>query len=37
MKPVRVVFLGMYFEAWDALDEVYRLMVEDDRFDPVVI
>ena len=27
----------MYFEAWDALDEVYQLMVQDDRFDPVVI
>jgi CDP-glycerol glycerophosphotransferase (TagB/SpsB family) len=37
MKPIRVVFLGMYFEAWDALDEVYQLMVQDHRFDPVVI
>ncbi|MFM1995561.1 MAG: hypothetical protein RLZZ610_1078 [Actinomycetota bacterium] len=37
MKPIRVVFLGMYFEAWDALDEVYQLMLADDRFDPVVI
>ena len=27
----------MYFEAWDALDEVYQLMLQDDRFDPVVI
>jgi CDP-glycerol glycerophosphotransferase (TagB/SpsB family) len=27
----------MYFEAWDALDEIYQLMVQDDRFDPVVI
>jgi hypothetical protein len=27
----------MYFEAWDALDEVYSLMDQDDRFDPVVI
>jgi hypothetical protein len=27
----------MYFEAWDALDEVYRLMLTDERFDPVVI
>ena len=27
----------MYFEAWDALDEVYQLMDQDDRFDPVVI
>lgn len=37
MKPVRVVFLGLYYEAWDALDEVYRLMLEDERFEPVVI
>jgi len=37
MKPIRVVFLGLYFEAWDALDEIYQLMLEDDRFDPVVI
>jgi hypothetical protein len=37
MKPIRVVFLGMYFEAWDALDEVYQLMDKDDRFEPVVI
>ena len=27
----------MYFEAWDALDEVYQLMDKDDRFEPVVI
>jgi hypothetical protein len=37
MKPIRVVFLGLYFEAWDALDEIYQLMLEDVRFDPVVI
>lgn len=37
MKPIKVAFLGLYFEAWDALDEIYRLMKADSRFDPVVI
>ena len=37
MKPIKVAFLGLYFEAWDALDEIYRLMLADSRFDPVVI
>ena len=37
MKPIKVAFLGLYFEAWDALDEIYRLMLEDPRFEPVVI
>jgi CDP-glycerol glycerophosphotransferase (TagB/SpsB family) len=37
MKPIKVVFLGLYFEAWDALDELYSLMAQDNRFDPVVI
>jgi hypothetical protein len=37
VKPVRVVFLGLYFEAWDALDEIYQLMKTDSRFDPIVI
>lgn len=37
MKPVRVVFLGLYFEAWDALDEIYQLMKADPRFEPIVI
>lgn len=27
----------MYFEAWDALDEIYWLMKADARFDPIVI
>lgn len=34
---IRVVFLTFYHEAWDALDEVYRLMAEDSRFEPTVI
>lgn len=37
MKPIRVAFLGLYFEGWDALDEVYQLMKSDERFEPIVI
>ena len=37
MKPIKVAFLGLYFEGWDALDEIYRLMLKDPRFEPVVI
>ena len=37
MKPIKVVFLGLYFEAWDALDEIYQLMLSDSRFEPVVV
>jgi hypothetical protein len=36
-RPIRVVFLGLYFEAWDALDEIYQLMKADERFQPIVI
>ena len=32
-----MVFLVFYFEAWDALDAVYRGMLADPRFDPLVI
>ena len=35
--PIRVVFLSFYFEAWDSLAPIYRLMVEDERFDPIVV
>ncbi len=35
--PIRVVFLLFYFEAWDSLDEVYRLMAADPEFDPIVV
>jgi CDP-glycerol glycerophosphotransferase (TagB/SpsB family) len=35
--PIKVVFLTFYYEAWDALDEAYRLMLADDRFEPIVI
>jgi len=35
--PIKVVFLTFYFEAWDALNAVWRHMVEDPRFEPVVV
>ena len=35
--PIRVVFLLFYFEAWDSLDEVYRLMAADPAFEPTVV
>lgn len=37
MRAIRVVFLGLYFEAWDALGPVYQLMKSDPRFEPVVL
>jgi CDP-glycerol glycerophosphotransferase (TagB/SpsB family) len=37
MEPIKVVFLGLYFEAWDSLDEIYQKMVKDPRFEPVVV
>jgi CDP-glycerol glycerophosphotransferase (TagB/SpsB family) len=37
MEPIKVVFLGLYFEAWDALDEIYQKMAKDPRFDPIVV
>lgn len=36
-KRIRVVFLVLYFEAWDSLAETWRLMNEDDRFETIVI
>lgn len=36
-RPIRVVFLVFYFEAWDALDAIYRGMLGDPRFDPLVV
>ena len=35
-RPIRVVFLIFYFEAWDSLSQVYQLMLSDPRFDPIV-
>jgi hypothetical protein len=37
MEPIKVVFLGLYFEAWDALDEIYQKMAQDPRFEPIVV
>jgi hypothetical protein len=37
MVPIKVVFLGLYFEAWDALDEIYQIMAKDPRFEPIVV
>lgn len=35
--PIRVVFLTFYFEAWDALAEVYSRMKADPRFEVTVV
>ena len=37
MKPIKVAFLGLYFESWDALDEIYQKMAADPRFEPIVL
>jgi hypothetical protein len=34
---IKVVFLTFYYEAWDALADVWRLMSTDDRFDVSVV
>lgn len=36
-RPLRVIFLVFYIEAWDSLDAIYRRMRADTRFDPQVI
>lgn len=36
-RPIRVVFLVFYVEAWDSLDGIYQQMLTDPRFDPLVI
>ena len=36
-KPIRVIFLTFYFEAWDAFDAIYKQMKADTRFEPLVI
>lgn len=35
--PIKVLFLTFYWEAWDALAAVHKLMLDDDRFDVHVI
>lgn len=34
---IRVVFLTFYYEAWDSLAEVHRLMAQDERFAVTVV
>ena len=36
-RPIRVIFLTFYYEAWDALAGVYDLMRNDARFDVTVV
>ncbi len=36
-RPIRVVFLVFYVEAWDCLDGIYQRMLADPRFAPTVI
>jgi len=31
--PIKVAFLTFYIEAWDALDEIWRIMNADPRFE----
>ena len=35
--PIKVIFLTFYIEAWDALDDIWRIMAADPRFDVTVI
>ena len=34
--PIKVAFVTFYIEAWDALDEIWRLMSADSRFETTV-
>ncbi|UIN21135.1 CDP-glycerol glycerophosphotransferase family protein [Herbaspirillum frisingense] len=36
-EVIRVIFLVHNVETWNALDEIYRLMLEHERFEPVVV
>lgn len=35
--PIKVVFLCQYIPAWSKVEDVYRLMLEDERFEPYLI
>jgi hypothetical protein len=35
--PIKVAFLTFYYEAWDALAEIHRLMLADPRFEVAVV
>jgi len=37
VRAIKVAFLGLYFEAWDALGPIYQLMRSDPRFEPLVV
>ena len=36
-ERIRIVFLSFYIEAWDALADIYRKMLTDPRFEPIVV
>ena len=36
-ERIRIVFLSFYIEAWDALADIYRKMLADPRFEPIVV
>lgn len=36
-KVIRAVFLVHNVETWNALDEIYRIMLDHERFEPVVV
>ena len=35
-RPIQVVFLILYYEAWDSLALVFQSMIDDPRFEPIV-
>lgn len=35
--PIKVGFIGQYIPAWNKVEELYRAMLADDRFEPVII
>lgn len=35
--PIRVGFIGRYIPAWNKVEGLYREMLKDDRFEPMVI
>ena len=37
LRPIRVVFLLFYFEAWDSLSQVYQAMLNSPVFEPIVV
>lgn len=37
VRPIKVIFLTFYYEAWDSLAEVYSRMLADAAFEPTVV